>query len=220
MRLRWWTAGVAGVLLLLVWIGADLSARGQHDLTDFDPHTVARLETAMWRSYYAHERVALFRELAELLRSQYHLPFWTSYAGAFRAARAAAIFQSGHGRADYERALPDLRSFYAIIRRQSSVPFDVDEAAARELEWWIVHRERDSRPAGELERALAALQAGIYSKPEALFREHAQARADAMRVRDSQADWTRIGILLDRSWVSLWQSVQRLPPRRILSETR
>jgi len=203
--MRWLAA--LGVGLLAGWVTAHLSSARTHDLSDFDPHAVARLETEMWRSYYAHERVALFRQLAALLRTQYRLPLWTSYQGAFHAARAAAVFQVGHGRADYERALPHLRRFYAIIRRGSNVPFDVDEVAARELEWWIVHRERESRAPGDLERALAALQATIYRKPESLFAEHARARAEAMRVRDTQPDWARIEQLLDRSWVSLHQAV-------------
>jgi len=125
------------------------------------------------------------------------------------------VFQRGHGRAEYERALPDLRSFYSLIRKGSSVPFQVDDVARRELEWWIVHRERTRHQPGDLERALADLQAGIYQQPEAAFAEHAKARAEAMALCDagnaagfvSEGDWRRIGILLDRSWSSLRASV-------------
>jgi hypothetical protein len=49
---------------MLVWVSIDLSDRSRHDLHQFDGHEVARLETAMWRSYYSHERFNLFRELA------------------------------------------------------------------------------------------------------------------------------------------------------------
>ena len=62
---------------------------------------------------------------------------------AYRAAHAAFVFKDGHERAEYERALPDLVEFYTALRGVSDTPFDVDEAARRELEWWIVHRERD-----------------------------------------------------------------------------
>lgn len=211
MRKRWWLAPVAGVVLLSMWIVTDLGAAGRHDLTDFDSRAVARLETAMWRSYYAHQRLRLFGELAELLRTQYHLPFWTSCLGAYHAARAAVVFQAGHGRADYQRALPDLNRYYRLIRRGSSVPFDVEDVAKRELEWWIVHRERGRHQPGDLERALASLQAGIYQQPETRFADHAKARADAMTICDdgnaagfvSDRDWARIEILLDRSWGSL-----------------
>jgi hypothetical protein len=71
------------------------------------------------------------------------------------------------------------------------------------------------RPA--LERALAALQAEIYRRPEDLFTRHAKTRADAMLIRDSEAesgvvseqDWARIGVLLDTSWTSLQTAVAR-----------
>ncbi len=42
-------------------------------MREFDPDEVARLETAMWRSYYEKQRVSLFNQLAELLRTQYHM---------------------------------------------------------------------------------------------------------------------------------------------------
>ena len=200
---------------MCTWIVSDLSGRVRHDLADFDPHAVARLETAMWRSYYAHERVRLFAELSELLRTQYHLGVRSSCVGAYHAARAAVVFQGGHGRADYERALPELQSFYSLIRKGSSVPFEVDDVARRELEWWIVHRERAQHQRGDLERALASLQAGIYQQPEATFADHARARAEAMVICDegnesgfvTEREWMRIGILLDRSWGSLRASV-------------
>lgn len=93
----------------------DLTATERHSLRRFDPHAVARLETEMWRSYYGRNRLRLAEELVELLREQYHLPFWKSFAGAVHATRPAAVFQDGHNRAEYERALPDLVSYYSII---------------------------------------------------------------------------------------------------------
>src|SRR5689334_12178358 len=79
--------------MLAVWILYDFTRSTKHDLRDFDPHEVARLETAMWRSYYDHERVRLFAEMATLLRRQFRLPFWRSCLTAYYAARSAVIFQ-------------------------------------------------------------------------------------------------------------------------------
>jgi len=125
------------------------------------------------------------------------------------------VFQAGHNRTEYERALPSLVKFYALIRRGSDEDFPVDRAARLELEWWIVHRERAHRPRSDLDRALADLQAAIYREPAARFERHAKARADAMLLRDagagaggvSERDWARIGELLDESWVSLATTV-------------
>jgi len=96
------------------------------------------------------------------------------------------------------------------------MPFDVNRAARLELEWWIIHRERAKHPEGDLDRALAELQAEIYHVPVEKLIEHARLRAEAMRIRDTkagaggvtEADWTRIGEVLRESWRSLSQVVR------------
>jgi hypothetical protein len=218
---RWPIVMMCAVGLLAAWVIRDLSVPVRASLRQFDAHAVGRLETEMWRSYYDHRRLRLFGEVAELLRTQYHQPFWRSNVGAWHAARAAVVFQRGHNRRDYELALPDLEAFYRLIRAGSDMPFDVHKAARLELEWWIVHRERGLAHPDELERALAALQAEIYREPAALFAAHAKARADAMLLRDarsksggvSEADWARISKLLDQSWTSLRTAVGSSTPQ-------
>lgn len=196
--------------ILTVWIARDLSVSSRHSLRDFDPNQVARLETDAWRSYYAHEKLHLFRQMVELFRSEYHMPFWRSCLAAYYAAHAAVVFQPGHNRAEYERALPDLVRLFTLVRKGSETDFPVHQVAQLELEWWIVHRERAQRPPGSLERALAAEQAVLYQQPESLFEDHAKARAEAMTVRDTHADWVKIRALLNRSWTSLRSSVTAL----------
>jgi hypothetical protein len=208
---------VAIIPVLLGWILIDLYGPRQSNLRGFDPNEVARLETAMWRSYYGKERFRLFAQLAELMRSQYHLPLVRSNVVAYRAAKAAFVFKEGHGRSDYERALPDLVDFYMAIRRVSDIPFDIDRAARLELEWWIVHRERARHAPGDLDRALAELPAEVYRVPAERLQEHARLRAEAMILRDEKAaagsvseeDWTRISELLRASYQSLSKAVNQ-----------
>jgi hypothetical protein len=205
------------LLLVLIWVGYDLFAPRTAHLRQFDADEVARLETAMWRSYYEKRRVSLFTELAELLRTQYNMPLIRSNLVAFRAAKAAVVFQRGKQRSDYEKALPDLVKFYGAIRAMSDQPFDVDRAAKLELEWWIIHRERSKHPPGDLDKALADLQAEIYRLPSDKFAEHARLRAEAMIIRDTKAeqggvaeeDWAKIDQLLHQSWQSLAQVVRQ-----------
>lgn len=195
----------------------DLYGPRQTNIRQFDADEVARLDTAMWRSYYGRERLRLFLELAEVLRSQYRMPFVRSNAVAVKAAKAAFVFKDGKSRADYEKALPDLVSFYAEIRAVSSTPFDVEKAARLELEWWIIHRERDRHDPNDLVVALAELAAEVYQQPAANFMEHARLRAEAMTIRDTKAaaggvteeDWARIDLLLHESWRSLHEVVSR-----------
>jgi hypothetical protein len=204
------------VLALAGWVLYDLYAPRTAHLREFDPDEVARLETAMWRSYYEKEQVQLFRELSELLRTQYEMPLIRSNQVAYYAANAAFVFQKGKQRADYEAALPDLIKFYQSLRTMSDIPFDVNRAARLELEWWIIHRERSKHVPGDLERALAALQAEIYQTPIERLQEHARLRAEAMKIRDikadtggvSEADWAKIDELLHASWRSLAVAVK------------
>lgn len=214
-RRRWVKYGAVLIIVLLAWAAFDLYAPRRAPMRDFDADEVARLETAMWRSYYSRQRVKLFRELAELLRTQYRLPFLRSNAVAYRAAKAAFVFKDGRSRADYERALPDLVNFYASVRAVSDTDFDVERAARLELEWWIVHRERRRHAPGDLERALADLQAELFRVPAERLAEHARLRAEAMLIRDTRADaggvneedWRRIDELLHGSWRSLHAAV-------------
>ena len=181
----------------------------RHSLRDFDPHEVARLETRMWRSYYDHCSLRLFADLVTLLRQQYHLPFLRACAGAYHAARGAVVFERGHNRAEHLLVPPDVVRYYKAIRSTSAKDFPVQQVSEAELEWWIVHRQRDQHAAGDLAHALAVEQAELYHQPESDFAENASARADAMRLRDrgtaaggvSEADWgshrRHVGVFLE-----------------------
>lgn len=206
---------VVALVALGGWIAYDFARPHRTDIRRFDPDEVARLETAMWRAYYSRERLKLFNEMSELLRQQYGFTYWKSQQVAYHAARAAFVFKDGRSRADYERALPDLVNFYTSLREATNSDFDVERAAQLELEWWIVHRERARHAPADLPRALADLASEIYRVPPARLAEHAEARAEAMRIRDDEAaaggvtadDWARIDALLHASWRSLHQAV-------------
>lgn len=213
-RLRWVILTI--LMALLVWLGFDLYGPRHHSLRDFDPNEVARLETAMWRSYYAKEQVKLFNQLTELLRTQYGMPYATSNAVGYQAARAAFVFKEGKKREDYEKALPNLVKFYQAIHDGADIDFDVQKAAKLELEWWIIHRQRDKHQPGDLDRALAELPAELYRVPVDRLMEHARLRQEAMTIRDkkaeeggvSEADWRKIEELLRVSWRSLFDAVK------------
>jgi hypothetical protein len=205
------------VILIAGWIAVDLNRSYKIDIRSFDADEIARLDTAMWRSYYSRERLKLFGELGELLESQFHFPFWRRQLVAFYAARAAFVFKDGKTREDYEKALPDLRKFYTHIHDISTTDFDIEQAAKLELEWWIVHRQRKDHAPGDLSRSLADGAAVIYGVKADDLKEYGDARADAMEIRDNKAeaggvieqDWQKIDDLLHRSWRSLHDVVNK-----------
>lgn len=206
---------LTALVLLGIWIAIDLYRPLRVDIRDFDADEVARLDTAMWRSYYSRERLQMFRELTELLEKQYKLPFWRRHLVAYYAAKGAFVFKDGKSREDYLRALPDVRKFYGEIRDISTTSFDANRAAELEVEWWIIHRERKKYNEGDLARALAETAAAIYEMPVERFLEHGDLRAKAMEIRDTKAetggvseqDWRRIDELLHASWRSLHAAV-------------
>jgi hypothetical protein len=199
------------------WAVAELARPRRVDIRVFDPDEVARLETAMWRSYYDRRRLPLFGQLMALLRGQFHLQPLRAVTLAGLAARAAAVFQVGASHADYRRALPYLERYYAGIRAVSEVPFDPRRAARLELEWWIVHREVDDHSPGDLEAALAELAAELYQVPADRLEAHAARRAEAMAIRDRTSrrgvgvtddDWDRIEAVLWVAWKALADEVR------------
>lgn len=204
-------------VLLAAWIAYDLYRPHKVDIRQFDADEVARLDTAMWRSYYSRERFRMFRELTELLEKQYRLPFWRRQLTAYYAAKSAFVFKDGKSREDYEKALPDVEKFLGEIHDISTTDFDPKQAAKLELEWWIVHRQRKQYKDGDLGRALADAAAALYNVPAEGFMEYGNLRAEAMKIRDEKAesggvteeDWQRIDDLLHRSWRSLHAAVNQ-----------
>jgi hypothetical protein len=206
------------LVILAVWIAFDLFVPHHSSFKKYDSNVVAKLETDMWRSYYERKPFQLFWQLTKLLRTQYHLPFLKSNYVSYEATRAAFVFKKGHNRNDYEKALPYLVKYYRSIRNAGDVPFSVERAAKLELEWWIVHRERNQHPPSDLVNALADIQSELYQAPAQKFTEHADYRAQAMTLRDdlaekgdvSDKDWQRINDLLVISWKSHHETLNQM----------
>jgi hypothetical protein len=204
-----WLAVLASIALVIAF---DLYGPVRTNIRAFDPLEVARLDTAMWRSYYDKRPLPLFLELGDLMRRQFHFPPLRSYLVAYHAARAAFLFKGGHSRPDYERALPDLVRYFEAVHRISDTGFDAHRAAELELEWWIVHRQRSP----DLPRALADAGAALYRVPTDSLMAYGEARAKAMTIRDvgsdagtlNERDWRLIEADLQTSWHSLWRAVQ------------
>ncbi len=219
-RGHWRWAWVGAGLLLVGAAAIDLYGPRRTDIRVFDAAEVARLDAEMWRSYYDRKPAALFFQLAELMRGQFHFPLLRSYVAAARSTRAAFVFKRGRDRSDYLRALPDLIRYYRMIRNVSITPLDEQRVARLELEWWIVHRERRGHASGDLERALAEAAAALYGVSAGSVAEYAHERAAAMRLRDdreqrggvSDREWSEIARHLETAWLALARAVRPSTP--------
>jgi hypothetical protein len=170
----------------------------QADLRAFDPAEMGRLETAMWRDYYEKHYPALFYHLYESSRTQSGFSPLTSLRIALSAAQAAKAFQPTRSRSEAEAAIPDLVTYYGLLRPAASVAFDPQEVASHELDWWQARREAAGPKDYGVTIALVA--ALTYGKPkdDPQLLAFGVARAEAMADRDAHgqgitdADWSRI----------------------------
>jgi hypothetical protein len=170
----------------------------QVDLRAFDPAEMARLETAMWRDYYEKRYPALFYHLYESSRTQFGFSPLASVRIALSAAQAARVFQPTRSRADAEKAIPALITYYGLLRQVAPAAFDPRQVASRELDWWQARREAvDPRDYGVTIAEVAALTYGKRQDDPALL-AFGIGRAEAMAYRDAhsraitEADWSKI----------------------------
>ena len=213
---RWRRTVLALLVVLTGYIAVDLFWPLNRDLSRFDPIATGTLETKVWRSYYDRQRVVLLLQLAQTLRTQYRFPWLRSYVGAYYGALAAFTFKEGKARSDYEKALPALKTYFTLIRNTGNSRFDVEHTAALELEWWIVHRQRDHYLPGALASACAAAAAALYMVPVNSTFEFGRLRAQAMLLRDAREeagsvtedDWATIESLVRQGYVSLVRAVK------------
>jgi hypothetical protein len=203
------------LILLIGWIAIDLFYPFKRDISKIDAEETARLEGAMWRSYYEKKKVKLLFQAGKLMRNEFHFPLWRSYRVAYYAAKAAFVFKDGHSRTDYEKALPYLKKYYSLINDISTVSFNTDSAALCELEWWIIRRERDKHPPAEWEKWLAETASIVYHLSAESFSEYAKLSVQAMLLRDekgdsiTEADWQKIHEILLQAWQSFAIALQQ-----------
>jgi hypothetical protein len=216
---RWFkiiTRSIIGLFtILFLWIALDLSITRTVNLRQFDAAAMAKLETDMWRAYYDKKAATLYWRLVETLRKQSGLPFWQANLNAYRAARAAMLFKKGKSRNDYNLALPHLESYFRSLAQSGQLTIDSSQVAQLELEWWIVHRERNTYGKEKLITAIADATGAFYGVQPIALQEYASARAEAMLQRDdraqvgnmNEADWQEIEAKLVTSYRALHKAL-------------
>ncbi len=187
----------------------------ENPLSTFDADAIARLETRMWEAYYAKQDARLFLLLVRLVARQFGLPWLRAVRIALMLTRPAMRF--ARTRAEYQAVIPDIAAAYRRLGDECGASFDADEVAAREMRWWIVHRDRSVMGAVALTDAIADLYAAIYRLPHDTVREAARLRAEAAFVCDDGRDrygvrgapyWQEVRGLLQRSYRALKMAVQ------------
>jgi hypothetical protein len=160
-------------------------------MRSFDPTRVGRLETESWVAYYRRRWPTFLRAAFGLTRESFGLTWPATLRGGWWVLRANQLW------APYPDNEPDgarryMERFYRMVAAREDEPFDPEEAARREVEWWRAHRdlqhdrgEGDDRP---LVDALAQLYAHVYSVPPESVEIAARERAHAMVHSDRWVD--------------------------------
>jgi len=105
---------------------------------------------------------------------------------------------------------------FAIAGKHLLREFDGQTVGRLDTSMWRAYYNHGP---SDLKRALSLLQAEIYRCPPEILSQHSEARAAAMRIRDTRAasggmtepDFEHVGDLLNTSWVSLQAAVSQSP---------
>jgi hypothetical protein len=210
-----------GLTLALGWYSlatAPQSVPGRSPQRAFDPVKTGRLEQQAWAHYYYRRWPELFDILLRLSRSQFNLSLPQAIYASYLATQAQIVFARQGDRDGLAESY--MRRFYEYVREPVGGQYDPERAAALELAWWVVHRQRASQPdRSALVAALAASYAEVYQQPAEKMRPAAEARAEAMDLSDQwQAEGKdpasplleQIADLLVRSYQALVDSTARL----------
>lgn len=185
-------------------------------LRDFDYKEVAHHEAAMWRAYYQHSFLKLFIQLSRITRSQLRLNWFVTLRLAYHSAFAAMYYRVGKGDKKTVVPLKHLTTWYRIISKHSTRPFDYKKAAQADIDWWDLPRY-PGKSSQKLQDGLASSAGFMYNTDPKKLRAYAQHRTEAMYVpthenegdsRKTQAAYQEIETLLEKAWSSLHKAVQ------------
>jgi hypothetical protein len=163
-------------------------------LRSFDPVRIADLEYRMWVGYYQRRWLRVLAALVGLIRLGFGMDWVRTLHGAWLMLRASQLWAPLPDN-DPDGARANMRRFYALVKLRYGEPADPARAAALEIDWWRVHRERQyspdpTAPNDKLVDALTRLYCYLYGEPEDAVRPVAVNRAAAMDLSDQ---WLREG---------------------------
>jgi hypothetical protein len=161
--------------------------RARRSMRSFDPRRLGAAECDAWVGYYRRRWPTVLSAAVRMVRIGFGMPWPATLYGAYLVLRANQLWAPVPDN-DPDGARATMRRFYALAACRSGEPFDVDEAARREVEWWRVHRhlQRDAPDEDHhaLVDALTALYAHVYGVAPDAVRLAAAERAAAARISD------------------------------------
>lgn len=170
----------------------------RHSPRNFDAVALGRLETQAWASYYRREWVKALRAFVGMVDQGFGLGPRFTFVAAWHVLRANQAWAPVPVN-DPDAARASMLRFYRLVLAHSDLSFDPVRASELEVEWWRMHRlhQRGNEASrsevatrAELEDALVALYAHVYSAAPEAMRDAARWRAEAMDESDA---WVAAG---------------------------
>ena len=172
-------------------------------LRSFDPFDIAELEYRMWVSYYLRRWTQVLWATVSLLRLGFGMDLVLILRGTWLMMRAVRLWAPIPDN-DPDGAQAYMCELYELVRSRFGEPADPARAAALELDWWRVHRERQymadpAERSDELVESVIRLYSYLFGETEAAVRPAAIHRVEAMDLSDQ---WVREGCPPDSSLLS------------------
>jgi hypothetical protein len=201
--------GGLGLILLTLFAAIPLWPKKRVDLRHFQSEELAVREAAAWRAYYEERYAALVVQVFQAAHAGYGFSLKESLRLSFHAVRGAAHFRRSNADQDISTSLREMEAYYLIVSENSLHPFDFHQAAALELQWWKMRREK--RPEEEWAQTIARQCQVVYGMPAEVFLPSVRIRTSAMALRDSkrktkmsEQDWQTIRDELRESARQFW----------------
>jgi hypothetical protein len=163
---------------------------------DFDPVRLGNAECDGWVGYYRRDWRLVLTASVRMVRFGFGMAWPWTLLGAWYVLRANQVW-APYPDNDPDRARDLMRRFYALVARHGGLRLDPMRAAALEVAWWRLHRQRqreDAATEDQLTDALVELYSYVYAADADAVRPAAQHRVVAMRHSD---DWVAAGTDLD-----------------------
>jgi len=178
------------------------------NLRRFDYRKVARLDTAMWRSYADADRkfFGLFIQAFTLIKYQLGFSWLATIKLAYYAGRAAAAYRLRKGKENYPLARKNLTKLFETVSRNCDRPFDFKRAAELELEWWDIQRYPEKHQK-TLAQSLNENMAAVYGVSAASIKGYGNNRAAALALLNDGSS-KQMAVLLAKAWQSLHAAVR------------
>jgi hypothetical protein len=171
-------------------------------LRPFDPDHLADLEYAAWIAYYRRRWFRLLAVALGLLRGALGMSWPRTACAAWFALRAIQLWAPIPGN-DPDGARRYMRRFYGLVKATHGRPWDPDESARLEVEWWRVHRVAQlvaPETRCELVPALVRWYSSVFGVTESAVRAAAVHRCRAMAISDQ---WVAEGMRHDSKLLAL-----------------